>query len=115
MGLCVPQCLEHSQEKRARENQSLDALQGKAYVHPIHHNPLGLMVCMHVSHSTRVGGRRTTCGDRYSLHTFHGFWGIKPESLCLCGEWLNGLSLLTGHRHAIIEPLHSTWHALGIC
>lgn len=41
--------------------------------------------------------------------------GLKPESLCLCGKWLNGLNLLAGHRHAIIEPLHSAWHAIGIC
>lgn len=90
MGLCVPQCLGHSQEKQARENQSLDALQGKTYVRPIHHNPLGLMVCMHVSHSPRVGGRRTTCGGRYSPPTFHGFWGSKPSRSACVASGLTG-------------------------
>lgn len=70
-----------------------------------------MSVC-HAVHAWEVGGQLV--GTVFSSY-LPWVLGIKPESLCLCGKWLDGLNLLPGHRHAVIEPFHSARHALGIC
>lgn len=72
----------------------------------------GVYAC--VTQSTRGRSEDNLWGQVFSSH-LPWVLGIKAESLCLCGEWLNGLNLLIGHHHVIIELLHSAWHALGIC